>query len=115
MDAQEIFDTVCEHLAKQGRRAINADDGCKYRINDGRMCAVGCLLRDSEYYQDMEGRNVRAIALPPRLAEHLNLLIDLQRAHDDSVTPQGIRDRLMETAAYINLNPYKVELIQSWS
>ncbi|KII34872.1 hypothetical protein NL64_06315 [Pseudomonas fluorescens] len=48
-----IVDTMSAHLAQQRARAYA--DGCKYRDNDGRMCAVGCLIPDELYAREIEG------------------------------------------------------------
>lgn len=49
MTAQEIYDKVCAHLAQQKVRAYVRKDGivpgrCVYKGEDGKMCAVGCLI-----------------------------------------------------------------------
>jgi hypothetical protein len=61
MTLQQIYDTVCSHLLTQKQRSVGADNHCKYRTvsDDGcaLMCAVGCLIKDSEYYKALE-RNI---------------------------------------------------------
>lgn len=67
MNAQQIYDTVVRHLAKQGRRSMymiqNAFNGktvpaCAYRGAGGMSCAVGCLIPDSEYSKVFENISV---------------------------------------------------------
>jgi hypothetical protein len=94
MEAQEIFDTVVRHLARQGRPSLKFDpqtgkpSGCVYRGPDKTMCAVGVLLHDDEYRPifDLDGLSVFILFdrgyLPKRLHPHYSLLDDLQQAHD---------------------------------
>ena len=90
---QEIFDYAIKHLKNQGTQSmVGPGHGiCGYRGHDGTMCAVGCLLADDEYEPDMEGKGVYKIVLPPRLANHVFLLQELQRLHDHRQTfsPDG--------------------------
>jgi hypothetical protein len=91
MNNQEVFDTVAEHLMKQGRRAFDDNRGeCRYRAPNGDMCAVGCLIPDSLYNEyEMEGENAsEMIESSPELRSlfdkdiSLNLIDGLQAAHD---------------------------------
>lgn len=54
----EAFDAVIKkmatHLAKQRSRAVGEDSGCRYRAEDGSMCAVGCLIPDELYSEAIE-------------------------------------------------------------
>jgi hypothetical protein len=85
--AQDIFDYVARKLMEQGGPSMN--DHCVYRGKNGRKCAVGWLIDDSEYSSVMdESGPVESLAeeglLPKRLAEHMRLLQSLQAAHDDA-------------------------------
>lgn len=91
MTPQEIFDTVATHLFTQGEQAktINEDGEsmCAYRSPEGKKCAVGCLIPDELYRDDMEGCTASTIAdddygLPAWFATNYALLSSLQRAHD---------------------------------
>ena len=90
MTPQEIFDQVVAHLRQQGVAAYDQDKAsCMYRMPDGKKCAVGCLLLDSEYDPLMEvDFNVEAIfhsypSIKERLGyKNLSLLGDLQKVHD---------------------------------
>lgn len=64
MNKQEVFDKVVKHLLTQNAKAqknyiwdgATYDKGiCMYRGNEGRMCAVGCLITDEAYSPDIEG------------------------------------------------------------
>lgn len=90
MQAQDLFDTIVEHLlampARSGGRLATGQFECRYRGPDGARCAIGVLIHDDEYRQDMEGNDVvqldRDGVLPSRLAAHLDMLRAMQRIHD---------------------------------
>ncbi len=96
MTAQEIFDKVINHLLHQGGPALdyNYDDDpkCRYRSNNGRQCAVGCLIPDNQYDPLMEGMGV-IVTSPPSdplnywiakyYEPHRHLLGALQSLHDN--------------------------------
>ena len=131
MDAQEIFDTVAEHLFTQGKQAVS-DKGCAYRGRDNTTCAVGCLIKDSEYLPAMDdGRALAKIrgfsaehlsgtgvaslidagVLPARLVPHRVLLSFLQNVHDgclmtadDKFNRADLVDRLFHAARFFDLN-----------
>jgi hypothetical protein len=108
MNAQEIFDTVAKHLAAQGRRSVTRDgESCLYRGPRGRMCAVGKLIRKNEYKRSMEGTGVFFLGgdLPRRLREHVELLDDLQSAHDDVCDGTDLIEALRQAAARRSLSP----------
>lgn len=52
---QEIYDTVKKHLLSQGAKSIDSNGIASLRGNDGRKCAVGCLIPDDKYTENMEG------------------------------------------------------------
>lgn len=54
MELKEIFNTVKTHLLTQNRRAYNDDIGCVYLNDSGLKCAVGCLIPDHLYDENME-------------------------------------------------------------
>lgn len=89
MEAQEIFDTVVNHLRIQAR-PCREEAGCRYRLANGDgfdRCAVGVLIGDDEYEPRFEGVGVEVLILEmkrlPRLMPHILLLTHLQRAHDN--------------------------------
>ena len=111
MTEQEIFDTVLTHLREQGEAAATDDGSCQYRGARGTACAVGCLIPDELYDPLIEGLTVVQIvkaAMPaPRQhqaqtlpilariknhigAEHLQLLQELQDAHDVYLFDSGM-------------------------
>lgn len=54
MDQQEIMEAAAKHLLAQGERSTLFGT-CQYRDREGRMCAVGVLIPDERYHEDMEG------------------------------------------------------------
>ena len=114
MDAQEIFDKVVAHLAKQGQRAIVTGGSCMYLAPNGDMCAVGCLIGDA-YVFDMEGKLVSELVsiygLP--FENHINMLTALQHAHDRSFTVLGLVERLQTIATTYKLE-FDRTVITSW-
>lgn len=90
MDTQTIFDTVVAHLRQQGGQSLQGGN-CAYRGDNGRSCAVGCLFTDAAYHRKLEGmgvgtpevRNALALSGVDPTGDTLNLLRQLQVAHDN--------------------------------
>ena len=110
MSNQEIFDKVVRHLSAQGLCAM-LDGTCAYRGDGGLKCAVGCLIPDGIYHEDIEGKNVKnlfnnfpdqmkASGLDPKSAD---LLTDLQRIHDNRVKRDWKRN-LLNVAEHYHLD-----------
>lgn len=79
---QEIFNKVVTHLRAQGCKATQ-DGHCCYRTEDGKMCAVGCLLGD-KYVPEMEGVGVTfPIFWNIFSPKERRLLSELQNIHDN--------------------------------
>lgn len=57
MNNQEAFDLMVAHLIAQGRPSVDEEGACMYRGQDNTMCAVGILIPDDKYTDDMEGDN----------------------------------------------------------
>lgn len=85
------FNAVCEHLFMQ-MYAASSNTGCVYRGKDSNnsttKCAVGVLIPDDVYCNDMEGQSVRqlvghnnTIALVIKLFP--NMCDRLQHVHDN--------------------------------
>lgn len=90
MNNTEIFERVSKHLLTQGAKA-KVGPNCKYRAEDGYVCAVRCLIPDDEYTSSLEGgtiltnRRVQEILtrrLGIDMAVSLDLLFALQQVHD---------------------------------
>ncbi len=89
MTPQEIFDKVVNHLRAQGAKSEmdSPVDGpiCAYRGEGGLMCAVGCLIPDSDYRSGMENISAQHLALFRAWSpSDRDLLRDLQHVHDSS-------------------------------
>lgn len=86
LNAQTLFDKCALHLIHQGRRSIRKEGvcGCAYRGADGAACAVGALISEDRYSEDMEGDTAQALAstVMPELKPFELLLQDIQDAHD---------------------------------
>lgn len=96
MDNQTIFDAVINHLVKQGVQSrseeyvIGGAGKCAYRNGAGLSCAVGCLISDEDYRENMDSDDDTTIGdvlnnhphLPEYFYVHRDLLSDLQQLHD---------------------------------
>jgi len=89
MTAQEIFDKAAVGLLTQKEKSINGLT-CLYRGFNGKKCAAGFCIDDSEYKPEMERNNISSIIGKYKLQNligHIDLLICLQGIHDQvSVT-----------------------------
>ncbi len=102
---QQIFDTVLEKLLAQGCRSrlgdSHIDSYCAYRGNNGTKCAIGHLIPDELYKEEIEGLTVATKwhrvrdCLPLEIQEfgdkNKEFLIELQRAHDQAYIPSDFR------------------------
>jgi hypothetical protein len=93
LTSQEVFDTVVNHLRKQGCKAGD-DEGCLYRGPNGTKCAAGILIHDDEYLPGIEGGQIFVLlgdsyreyyAFWDRLSPHKSLISELQYVHDEHV------------------------------
>ena len=96
MDRQEVFNKVATHLLTQKSKAQKLVDdefraACYYLMEDGRKCAVGCLLPDGHPGQKLMGTVSNLLWQYPDLAylwevDELNndvwFLTRLQEIHD---------------------------------
>lgn len=85
MNSQEMFEKVYEHLFTQGERAVHMGC-CRYRIDNGMTCAIGCLIPDDLYRPEMEGLTAgKILGMFPDLESTIldrHLANDLQGVHD---------------------------------
>lgn len=102
MRNQEIYDTVRKHLLTQYAKAEDYSGGsCVYRGPNDTKCAVGCLIADEDYTEEMEGPVLGASNHPDAsvqmvwkalhkkgITQHnYNLLRQLQGIHDSTDVP----------------------------
>lgn len=79
---QEIFNKVVTHLRTQKFRSVDFAGQCVYKAENGKMCAVGCLLGD-KYNPAMEYQDITdPIFEGFWTEEETDLLIVLQNTHD---------------------------------
>lgn len=62
MTNQEALNRVVDWFIVQGNPpAADGRDGCCYRTPDHRRCAIGCLIPDEVYIDDIEGMSALAV------------------------------------------------------
>ena len=109
---QETYDTVVEHLLKQGGPSMlkGSNVTCAYRGDNGRKCAAGILIPDDRYHPNMENKSVKAWDVRDVIEElgYVNgdLLQRLQEAHDSSAEDWNAKIvfRLREVARIYGLD-----------
>ncbi len=86
---QLTFDTIAEHLLTQDAKSIDTNINltmCRYRCEDGRMCAVGVLIPDEKYNDDLEGSTVEDMnvwdAIGEEYSDDTEFLMKFQYIHD---------------------------------
>lgn len=108
---REIFEIVKAHLLAQRAPAMDGVGyGCVYRADNGRKCAVGCLIPDEAYTDDIEGTRLLGLtqynkpdldlpdgaregwakveAAVPELRAYSSMLLKLQQCHDEASVPR---------------------------
>lgn len=85
LTAQQIFNKVALHLAKQGKKALNKEGSPVLRTKDGLCCAYGCLMpKTIECDRPMvSGMSLIFKAQGINEGKHLKLLSTLMRLHDE--------------------------------
>ncbi|MGO4302226.1 hypothetical protein [Cupriavidus sp. RAF12] len=117
--AQSLFDTIATHLLTQGKKALTYDGTvCRYRGTAGTSCAVGCVIPNKFYTEDIEGESVTSMLkhamastysaplnafLLNDLGPHRDLLRDLQYLHDEHAV-ESWEFELQSMARRLNLN-----------
>lgn len=101
MNRQEIFTKVFTHFKNQQALAQGCYGICHYLMEDGRKCAIGCLIPDSLYFPEIEGLGIVSCLNPinweekklvqiikevinPENNSDYDFLIELQDLHDRS-------------------------------
>ena len=125
---QGIVEFVLEHLKEQGEAAVSGG-ACCYRTEDGKACAVGCLIPYSLYQKAMDsaefGLSVAAIVTKHfkdslgYLLPHLTLLEELQDFHDSGLayldsTAGTYRLGEMKDRFDLTIPEWVPEWIRSW-
>lgn len=114
MTPQEIFDRVVEHLYKQGNRSTDTRL-CRYHNEDGTKCAIGVLIPEDIYFEeiDQNNRSIKYLLaqykdkFPEWMHENVALLSELQSVHDKQHNWSSVENMvkaLYSVAQYHNLN-----------
>lgn len=129
---QQIFDTVCKHLAQQKTRSVDTEGNCMYKAPDGKMCAIGVLVKDyyqpnwehSTPYEIFTATGVDGLITGwlhdnetpcPYVGVPIDLLIRLQWAHDHNRSLVDLQSELDEVARKFDLKWDEVINIEEWS
>ena len=100
--ALEVFNKVSEHLLAQNEQALDGNWECVYRNETGLKCAVGCLIKDEFYFENLEytglsrtGPIAKALKKSGVVMtrEMLDLLQRLQKLHDHK-EPEAWKEEL---------------------
>ena len=105
---QTIFNRVAAHLLAQGRPSMrDNEEECAYRGENNLRCALGCLIDDAHYREEIEGYTIREECVAQAVKKSLGLhyitertaalLSDLQALHD-LTPPEEWRDALKALA-----------------
>lgn len=130
---QFVFNKIMAALARQNYEKSMADtlndstgpahETCAYRGNDGRRCAVGCLITDQAYDPGFEGEDAYGVndavnllapgvldipedvrtTLAWRPMDSVDFLRQLQIAHDRADSPQLMRRDLLRVGQKFGL------------
>lgn len=118
---QNMFDHICKCLSIQKQRSMELDGSscggdCLYRGPNGRRCAIGHCIKNSEYRVDMELSSPVEIAeVVPSLSWMSGKFMDyLQKCHDESTTSTKLKSRLRDVAKRFELKSECVKLIKKW-
>jgi hypothetical protein len=88
----DLFEYVANHLLTQNKQALNVDDECVYRSNNGMRCSIGCLINGDHYNNSLEGQSLQESDLREAVENSIDrkltetevlLLISLQGVHDE--------------------------------
>lgn len=123
---QEVYnDTLQYYMEDPNRRAAEGTTGkysCKYRTEDGRMCAVGRYIPEENYSSDIEENAIDDYivqdALPEDMQydEMIGLLCQLQTFHDSVLIhgKEAVKDwqvlaiKYMHEQHNIELDPFEL-------
>jgi len=89
---KNILERSTKHLLAQMKRSLseataerNEYNSCRYRGDDGRMCALGCLISNNRYYPALEGlssKDPKVLDAARIRMEDRRLADELQSIHD---------------------------------
>jgi hypothetical protein len=99
---QDVFDYVVGFIRQQGAPAMSADGFCSYEADEGKRCAVGCLLPSGQFkgrlgtVDEPKNEDMRKILSAEEGSRRLDLLKRLQEAHDGHYLFPGFVERFVE-------------------
>lgn len=106
MTNQEAFDKVKTHLLTQQQKSQNSNSNiCLYRGPNGLKCAVGALIPDEEFKEELNNYSVVQYGmrtLPSLKGLDIELLATLQIVHDESEVAEW-ENELRKVAEKFNL------------
>lgn len=119
MTLQEVFDISARHLLTQMKKSeIHTHFGtsCAYRGPEGRMCAVGPLIKDEFFSESLNATTVLSSCVEEALLDSgvpkevltSGLLMNLQQVHDLH-EPYDWKHYLKNVAKVYNLNTAVLE------
>ena len=90
MNNQEAFEISVKHMLSTSTPSLGPLNQCRYRGPSGQKCAIGVLIPDEQYHEEMEKRTVRYLVqnmhVDALLDIDLGLLRALQAQHDGTST-----------------------------
>jgi hypothetical protein len=100
-----LFEYIAAWLLRtNGKKCVDGGGTCLYRNDDKNMCAVGAVIPDSMYCDDMEGNSIEGVAenidfIPNYIkGDNVAMLTTLQRIHDQSAMWEVPSDACRRTA-----------------
>lgn len=131
---QQVFDKVATHLLTQRACSLMSEEDkarlhenpastaaiCAYRGKNGLKCAVGVLIPDEVYADNMEQvrvsglRRMDGITGPLFAEEHLSLLTMLQNAHDDNAKIDGPVDFTLQLYRVAEMYDLSTAVLDNW-
>ena len=111
---QQHFNKVWDYfITKENPKSYDSTTGyCLYRGPNGTRCAIGILIPDKLYNPGMEKSSIDSVLTNfPKLADYLEsksmedrvFMYKLQSCHDDPITKESMKQKLVELASEYNL------------
>mgnify|MGYP005681484263 CR=1 FL=1 len=113
MTPQEIFNHVTHHLLTQSKLSEENNGDYMYISSEGLRCSVGCLFEYKDYDPLFEDNSIDCIdpeELPVRITDNLDLVIDLQKVHDDQRKVSLWKEQLHKVAKRYDLDTSVLDL-----
>lgn len=114
MNRQEIFDKAVAGLRSQKFEKSMIGASCAYRGINGQRCAIGWLIDNADYNEDLEGLSIN----DPRVQKMANVhpqnqrdeafLGKLQLTHDTNSQPLNMKRNLEGLALMYDLDPKEI-------